>query len=84
MCDCASTAKIVTGLFRNILRKKGTEMRVNVDPVDRLIRIAVGMVLLAAMVLFEGNWRWLGLTGVLPLASGIAGWCPIYAWLMRD
>ena len=59
-------------------------MPVNVDPLDRLIRIAVGMVLLAAVVLVEGNWRWLGLAGLLPLASGIAGWCPIYAWLMRD
>ena len=59
-------------------------MPVNVDPLDRLIRITVGMVLLAAVVLVEGNWRWLGLTGLLPLASGIAGWCPIYAWLMRD
>ena len=81
---CASTAKIVTGLFRSILRKKGTEMRVNVDPLDRLIRIAVGMVLLATVVLLSGSWRWLGLIGLLPLASGLAGWCPIYAWLMRD
>jgi len=74
----------VTGLFRNILRKKGTEMRANVDPLDRLIRIAVGMVLLAAVVLVPASWRWFGLIGLLPLASGIAGWCPIYAWLMRD
>ena len=59
-------------------------MRANVDPLDRLIRIAVGMVLLAAVVLVPGSWRWLGLVGLLPLASGIAGWCPIYAWLMRD
>ena len=84
MRGCASAATTVAGLSQIIFRKKGTEMPVNVDPLDRLIRIAVGMVLLAAMVLFEGNWRWLGLTGVLPLASGIAGWCPIYAWLMRD
>jgi len=59
-------------------------MRVNVDPLDRLIRIAVGMVLLAAVVLVPGSWRWLCLIGLLPLAGGIAGWCPIYAWLMRD
>jgi Protein of unknown function (DUF2892) len=59
-------------------------MLVNVDPPDRLIRIMVGMVLLAAVVLVEGNRRWLGLIGLLPLASRNAGWCPIYAWLMRD
>jgi len=84
LCGCASIAERVAGLFRSILRKNGTEMRVNVDPLDRLIRIAVGMVLLAAVVLVPASWRWLGLIGLLPLASGIAGWCPIYAWLMRD
>ena len=84
MRGCASAATTVAGLSQIIFRKKGTEMRVNVDPLDRLIRIAVGMVLLAAVVLVPGSWRWLGLIGLLPLASGIAGWCPIYAWLMRD
>jgi len=59
-------------------------MRVNVDPLDRLIRITVGVALVAVALFVPGSWRWLGLVGLLPLASGIAGWCPIYAWLMRD
>jgi hypothetical protein len=59
-------------------------MPVNVDLPDRLLRIAAGTALLAVALLVPGNWRWIGLTGLLPLASGIAGWCPFYAWLMRD
>ncbi len=59
-------------------------MLVNVEPVDRLVRIAVGIALLATTILLSTNWRWFGLIGLLPLASGIAGWCPFYAWLLRD
>jgi hypothetical protein len=59
-------------------------MLVNVEPLDRFLRIAVGIALLAVVFFVSGNWRWIGLIGLLPLASGIAGWCPFYAWLMRD
>jgi len=38
----------------------------------------------AASQFASGIWRWTGLAGLLPLASGITGWCPIYASLMRD
>ena len=59
-------------------------MLVNVEPLDRFLRIAFGIALLTVALLVSGNWRWIGLIGLLPLASGIAGWCPFYAWLMRD
>lgn len=56
----------------------------NVELLDRFLRIAIGAELLAAVFLLSGEWRWLGLAGVLPLLSGVIGWCPIYAWLARD
>jgi hypothetical protein len=59
-------------------------MPVNVEPLDRFLRIAVGIALLAVAFFVSGNWGRIGLIGLLPLASGIAGWCPLYAWLMRD
>jgi hypothetical protein len=59
-------------------------MLINVDPLDRFLRVVVGIALLAVAFLVSGYLRWIGLIGLLPLASGIAGWCPIYAWLMRD
>jgi hypothetical protein len=59
-------------------------MRVNVEPLDRLVRIAVGVVLLATVFFVPGLWRWAGLIGLLPLLSGSIGWCPFYAWMTRD
>lgn len=56
----------------------------NVETPDRIVRIAVGAGLLALLFALSSDWRWLGIAGVLPLASGLAGWCPLYAWLARD
>jgi hypothetical protein len=56
----------------------------NVEPLERFLRIAIGAGLLAAVFLFSAQWRWLGLAGILPLLSGLIGWCPVYAWLARD
>jgi len=59
-------------------------VRANVELPDRLIRIAIGFVLLAAIALVPRYWFWLLLVASFPLASGLTGWCPLYAWLMRD
>jgi hypothetical protein len=54
-------------------------MKTNVGGIDRIVRIAVGVALLAVVVLLEGNARWLGLIGLLPLLTGIFGYCPAYS-----
>ena len=59
-------------------------MFANIGPIDRSIRIAVGLALLSLTFLLHSNLRWAGLIGVLPLVSGLLGWCPIYAWLTQD
>ena len=59
-------------------------MPANVELTDRLIRTAVGIALLSVVILVSGNWRWAGLIGLVPLATGLVGWCPVYAWLSRD
>jgi hypothetical protein len=56
----------------------------NVEVPDRAARIVAGLALLTAALLVAGPWRWLGLLGFVPLLTGIAGWCPLYAWLARD
>ncbi|ANB03386.1 DUF2892 domain-containing protein [Ectothiorhodospira sp. BSL-9] len=51
------------------------EMR-NMGSNDRMIRVVVGLVLLA--LVFVGPqtpWGWLGL---IPLATATIGWCPAY------
>ena len=59
-------------------------MVANIGRIDRCIRIALGIVLLSVVLLATGHWRWIGLLGALPLASGLVGWCPFYAWLTQD
>ena len=59
-------------------------MPANVESLDRLIRIAVGVALLSGVFFVSGNWRWVGLIGLVPLLTGLMGWCPVYAWLSRD
>jgi hypothetical protein len=54
-------------------------MTPNVGGIDRIVRIALGTVLLAlAATGTVGVWGWLGL---LPLATGLLGWCPPYSLL---
>lgn len=59
-------------------------MKSNVGNTDRIIRIVAGIAMLAAVVLIEGNLRWLGLIGVVPLATGLFRWCPAYSLLGLD
>ncbi|HWH47978.1 MAG TPA: DUF2892 domain-containing protein [Burkholderiales bacterium] len=56
-------------------------MKANVGNADRAIRIAAGILILGAVFLVEGNARWLGLIGILPLATGLMRWCPAYGLL---
>lgn len=52
-------------------------MQSNVGGIDRILRITVGAGLVAlAATGTVGAWGWLGL---LPLATGLVGWCPPYA-----
>lgn len=56
-------------------------MSINVGSADRLIRIVAGLVLLSLPFLLETPWRWLGLLGLIPLITGLAGRCPGYRLL---
>ncbi|MDR3390894.1 MAG: DUF2892 domain-containing protein [Sulfuriferula sp.] len=48
----------------------------NVGGIDRVIRIIAGLVLIGlAATNTIGAWGWIG---VVPLATGIIGWCPAY------
>lgn len=51
----------------------------NVGTTDRVIRIVVGLVLIALVFVGpETAWGWLGL---IPLATGVFGTCPAYSLL---
>lgn len=54
-------------------------MKANVGGIDRGLRIAVGLLVLALFFVLEGNARYWGLVGLLPLATGLFRFCPAYA-----
>jgi len=56
-------------------------MRVNVGGIDKLVRIIAGLGLLSLLFLLKGDVRLLGLIGIVPLATGLAGYCPLYSML---
>lgn len=52
-------------------------MKANVGGVDRVLRIVLGLVLLGLAA--TGTIGWWGWLGIVPLATGLVGWCPPYA-----
>ena len=50
-------------------------MKCNVGTIDRLLRIVAGLAIAILGVLFESWW---GLIGIVPLATGLFRWCPLY------
>ncbi|MBB4063396.1 YgaP family membrane protein [Gellertiella hungarica] len=56
--------------------------KTNVGGLDRFLRIAAGIVLLALFFLYpEASWRYLALIGIVPLLTGIFGTCPLYSMI---
>jgi hypothetical protein len=53
----------------------------NVGSIDKVIRVIVGLGLLSLLFLVEGNARWWGLIGIVPILTVVMGWCPAYALL---
>ena len=54
-------------------------MKPNEGTIDRALRVAVGILLLAlAYTGTIGMWGWIG---VVPLLTGLIGWCPLYTVL---
>lgn len=54
-------------------------MKKNMSNLDRIIRIVVGVAILSLILLLSGGIRWIGLVGLIPLVTGIFGFCPLYA-----
>lgn len=53
-------------------------MNANVGMVDRWIRVIVGLILLSLLFILEGNHKWWGLLGFIPLLTAAIKWCPLY------
>ncbi len=63
-------------------------MSINEGSLDRLLRVIVGVVLLLLTPTIGGlvgnpfgfvtSWGWIG---IIPLVTGLVGWCPLYTLL---
>lgn len=52
-------------------------MKLNEGTIDRALRVIAGLVLIGlAATGTVGVWGWIG---VLPLVTGLVGFCPVYA-----
>jgi hypothetical protein len=59
-------------------------MSANVGMFDRAVRVIIGLALIAYAIplgFASSGWNWLGWFGVIPLATAIFGFCPLYTVL---
>jgi hypothetical protein len=54
-------------------------MKQNVGSVDKVIRVIAGFALLSLLFLLQPPLSYLGLIGIVPLATSILGGCPLYS-----
>ncbi len=57
-------------------------LKKNVGNLDRILRIVVGIALIAGYFLnADATYRWAYLIGIIPLATGLMSSCPAYTLL---
>ncbi len=59
-------------------------MTINVGTVDRILRVIVGLVLIAFALgyIWPGTgWNWVGWIGLVPILTALFGACPAYSVL---
>ena len=54
---------------------------VNVGAFDMFVRFLMAMLLFTLATFLQGDLRWLGLLGFVPLFSAVFRFCPLYAAL---
>jgi hypothetical protein len=57
--------------------------KINEGTLDRALRVIAGLALLAWFFMDQGSgfWHFAKLIGLVPLATGLIGWCPVYTML---
>ncbi|EQA35817.1 PF11127 family protein [Leptospira inadai serovar Lyme str. 10] len=53
-------------------------MKINEGTLDRILRLVAGVAIITWGFLAQ---NWLGAIGIIPLVTGLIGWCPLYSVL---
>ncbi|MGI9245276.1 MAG: YgaP family membrane protein [Steroidobacteraceae bacterium] len=56
-------------------------MNANVGTIDRTLRIVAGLAILSLFFILDGNARYWGLLGIVPILTGSLRVCPVYPLL---
>lgn len=56
-------------------------MNKNVGSIDRALRLVIAAALFAVFFMLEGGIRYVGLLGLVPAATALIGYCPLYSLL---
>ncbi|MGC8698208.1 MAG: YgaP family membrane protein [Halothiobacillus sp.] len=56
-------------------------MKTNVGSIDKILRIIVGLVLIALAIFNVGGIGYWGYIGIVPLLTGLFNFCPAYTLL---
>lgn len=59
-------------------------MKANVGGIDKVVRLVAAMALFSLFFVLEGNARLFGLVGLVPLATALLSWCPLYSLVGID
>ena len=51
-------------------------MEKNVGGIDRTVRIVAGLIILGLYFVLDDSYRLWALVGLVPLVTGLVGWCP--------
>jgi hypothetical protein len=53
-------------------------MNANVGKIDKMVRLVLALVLFSLFFFLQGEAKWFGLLGFVPLVTGLVNWCPLY------
>ncbi|WP_136415492.1 MULTISPECIES: DUF2892 domain-containing protein [Oxalobacteraceae] len=56
-------------------------MNANVGKADKTIRLVLAVALFSLFFFLQGDAKWFGLLGFVPLLTALMGWCPLYTLL---
>jgi len=51
----------------------------NIGNTDKIVRVVIGLGLLSLYFILDGNMKFIGFVGLVPIITALIGFCPLYA-----